>query len=241
MRQKIRRILLYTSLFLFPLTMNYLSPYVSIDGAFAGVLSGSALMFCLLFLSGLFFGRAWCGWLCPAGGVAEIAQTVNSKPANAKRLRIVRYGIFAVWCGILATGFVLAGGIQGIDPFRLTERYLSVDEPVKYIIYYVVLGLFFLLDLTLGRRGACHGICWMSPFLNAGMLAGRLLHLPQMQIRANAEGCIDCKKCNNRCPMSIDVNAAVKSGGVKSYDCILCGECVDTCPKRVLSYRKPVK
>ena len=58
MRQKIRKILLYTSLFLFPLTMNYLSPYVSIDGAFAGVLSGSLLMFLLLFLSGLFFGRA---------------------------------------------------------------------------------------------------------------------------------------------------------------------------------------
>ena len=91
MRQKIRRILLYTSLFLFPITMNFLSPYVSIDGAFAGVLSGSAVMFIILFLSGLFFGRAWCGWVCPAGGVAEIAQTVNPKPANAKGLRIVRY------------------------------------------------------------------------------------------------------------------------------------------------------
>ena len=66
MRQKIRKILLYVSLFLFPVTMNFLSPYVSIDGAFAGVLSGSALMFIVLFLSGVFFGRAWCGWLCPA-------------------------------------------------------------------------------------------------------------------------------------------------------------------------------
>ena len=238
MRQKVRRILLYTSLFLFPLTMNYLSPYVSIDGAFAGVLSGSMLMFGVLFLSGLFFGRAWCGWLCPAGGAAEVAQTVNAKPVNAKRLRIVRYCIFAVWFGVIITGFVLAGGVKGIDPLRLTERYISVDEPFKYIFYYFVLGLFFVLDLTLGRRGACHGICWMSPFLNAGMLAGRALHLPQMRIQAKQEACIDCKKCNNKCPMSIDVNAAVKSGSVKSYDCILCGECVDACPKQVLSYRK---
>jgi len=99
--------------------------------------------------------------------------------------------------------------------------------------------LFILLDVTLGRRGACHGICWMSPFLNAGMLVGRLLHLPQMRIKAKAESCIDCKKCNSKCPMSIDVNAAVKTGSVKSYDCILCGECVDVCPKDVLSYRKP--
>lgn len=239
MRQKIRRILLYTSLFLFPITMNFLSPYVSIDGAFAGVLSGSALLFLVLFLSGLFLGRAWCGWLCPAGGLAEVAQTVNPKPANAKTLRIVRYCIFTLWFGVLVTGFVLAGGIRGIDPLRMTERYISVDEPVKYIVYYCVLGLFFILDLALGRRGACHGVCWMSPFLNAGMAVGRLLHLPQMRIKAKTDACIDCKKCSNKCPMSIDVNAAVKTGSVKSYDCILCGECVGVCPKNVLSYRKP--
>lgn len=238
MRQKTRRILLYVSLFLFPVTMNFLSPYVSIDGAFAGVLSGSAILFVLLFFSGLFFGRAWCGWLCPAGGLGEICQTVNPKPVNAKRLRIVRYSIFAVWFGVLVTGFVLAGGIKGLDPLRLTERYVSVDEPLKYIMYYLVLGLLFLLDLTLGRRGACHAVCWMSPFLSAGMALGRLLHLPQMRIRAKQESCIDCKKCNTKCPMSIDVNAAVKTGSVKSYDCILCGECVSTCPKGVLSYRK---
>lgn len=239
MRQQIRRILLYGSLFLFPITMNFLSPYVSIDGAFAGVLSGSAMMFLLLFFSGLFFGRAWCGWLCPAGGVAEIAQTVNPKPANAKRFRIVRYVIFGIWFSVLAAGFVLAGGVKGIDPLRLTEHYVSVDEPLKYIMYYLVLGLFFVLDLTLGRRGACHAICWMSPFLNAGQLAGRLLHLPQMRIKAEPERCIDCKKCNSRCPMSIDVYAAVKTGSVKSFDCIFCGECVDICPKSVLSYRNP--
>ena len=238
MRQKMRKILLYTALFLFPLSMNYLSPYVSIDGAFAGLISGSVIVFGLLFLSGLFFGRAWCGWFCPAGGVAELCQTVNAKPANVKKLRILRYSIFAVWFGVLVTGFVLAGGIKGVDPLHLTERYVSVDEPMKFIMYYFVLAAIFVLDLALGRRGACHGICWMSPFLNAGMLVGRLLHLPQMRIKAKQENCIDCKKCNNKCPMSIDVNAAVKTGSVKSYDCILCGECVDACPKKVLSYRK---
>ena len=56
-----------------------------------------------------------------------------------------------------------------------------------------------------------------------------------MRIKAKPEQCIDCKKCNSKCPMSIDVNAAIKAGSVKSYDCILCGECVNACPKDVLS------
>ena len=54
----------------------------------------------------------------------------------------MRYSIFAVWFGVLVTGFVFAGGIKGVDPLRLTERYVSVDEPLKYIMYYLVLGRF---------------------------------------------------------------------------------------------------
>jgi polyferredoxin len=238
MRQKIRRIILYISLALFPVTMNYLSPYVSIDGAMAGVVSGSVIVFFLLFLSGLFFGRAWCGWVCPAGGLAEICTSVNAKPVPVKKLRIIRYSIFAVWFAILVAGFVLAGGIHGVDPLHLTERVISVDEPVKYIVYYMVMLIFFVLTITIGRRGACHTICWMSPFLTAGMWLGRKLRLPQMRIKANADACIDCKLCNKKCPMSINVSEQVKGGSVRSLDCILCGECVDACPKDVLSYRK---
>ena len=241
MRQSIRKTILYLSLFLFPITMNFLSPYVSIDGAMAGVLSGSMLVFIALFLSGLFLGRAWCGWVCPAAGVAELSLGVNPKPVNRKRLRIVRYSIFAVWFSVIVLGFVLAGGVMGIDPLRMTERGISVDEPVKYIIYYFVLLLIFVLDVAIGRRGACHSICWMSPFLTAGMWLGRKLRLPQLQIKAKTEACIDCKKCTQKCPMSIDVNTEVKQGAVRSYDCVLCGECVGVCPKGVLSYRKQKK
>ncbi len=138
-------------------------------------------MFGVLFLSGLFFERAWCGWVCPAGGVAEVARTVNPKPANAKRLRIVRYSIFAVWFGVLVTGFVLAGGIKGVDPLRLTERYISVDEPVKYII--TTCAGAFSGPPRLGRRGAGHGVA-EEPVFKRG--CGRTaLHQPQMRIHAN--------------------------------------------------------
>lgn len=236
MRQKIRKTLALLALLLFPVTMNYLSPYVSVDGAFAGIVSGSVLMFAALFLSGLFFGRAWCAWACPVAGLSEICAAINSRPVRARRLRVVRYCIFGVWFAALVTGFVLAGGIHGIDPLHLTERVVSVDEPLKYITYYMVLVLLLALTLLVGRRGACHAVCWMSPFLTAGMWLGRKLRLPQFGIRANPPACIDCKRCSQRCPMSIDVREQVKTGAVRSFDCILCGECADVCPKDVLRY-----
>lgn len=236
MRQKIRRIIIYISLLLFPVTLNFFSPYVSVDGAMKGIVSGSVIVFCGQFLSGVFLGRAWCGWLCPVAGLSELGMTVNSRPVPVKKLRIIRYTVFVVWFLTLAASFVMAGGIKGVDPLHLTENFISVDEPFKYITYYLVLSILTALTFLVGKRGACHTICWMSPFLVAGTMLGRKLRIPQLRVKAEPSLCIDCMTCNKKCPMSIDVNAEVKRGGVKSQDCILCGECVDGCPRKVLRY-----
>lgn len=236
MRQKTRRIIIYLSLMLFPITLNFFSPYVSIDGAFRGILSGSVLLFAVMFLTAIFFGRAWCAWICPMAGLGEIGMSINNKNVPVKKLKIIRYSIFTIWFGILVTGFILSGGIKQINPLHLTDNGISVDQPMKYLIYYIVLFTFFALNIVLGKRGACHSICWMSPFLVAGSKIGRVLHLPQLRIKADVEKCIHCKKCDIKCPMSINVSNEVNSGKIESFDCILCSECVDVCPKKVLQF-----
>lgn len=236
MRQKIRRAIIYISLFLFPLTFNYMSPYISLDAAFAGIVAGSVIMFALLFLSGMFLGRAWCGWCCPVAGLSEIGASMNNKPVPAKKLAVIRYTIFTLWFAALAAGFIRAGGIQGIDLLHMTEHIISIDEPVKFMNYYMILAVLFILTVAIGRRGACHSICWMAPFLTAGELAGRALHIPQVRIKSTCPTCTGCKKCNSKCPMSIDVSGEINSGAIKSLDCIRCGECVDSCPQKKLGY-----
>ena len=236
MRQKIRRILIFIALLLFPVTLNYMSPYVSVNAAFEGLIAGSVIVFALQFLSGLFLGRAWCAWLCPVAGLSELCATVNNKPVQVKRLAVIRYTIFGVWIGILLAAFLLAGGVRGADPLYMTKNIVSVDEPARFIIYYFVLGLLFVLTLTIGRRGACHSVCWMAPFITAGELIGRALHLPQLTIRSVPSACIDCRRCTEKCPMSIDVAKEIKTGGVISFACIRCGECVDCCPNHVLRF-----
>ncbi len=236
MRQKVRRLIVYAALFLFPLTFNYFSPYVSIDGAMAGIVSGSVLLFLLQFLSGVFFGRAWCGWLCPVAGLGEIGATVNDRRVSVKKLAVVRYCVFGVWFAALAGAFVLAGGIKGVDPLHLTERYVSIDEPWKFATYYAVLALLFILTVSIGRRGACHAICWMAPFLSAGEVLGRALHMPQLHIRSDPERCVDCGLCTQKCPMSIDVAQEIKTGRVRSLACARCGECADGCPAKALRF-----
>jgi polyferredoxin len=60
-RQKIRKAIILISFLLFPITINYFSPYIIIDGAAQGIITGSFITFGLLFIVSLFFGRAFCG------------------------------------------------------------------------------------------------------------------------------------------------------------------------------------
>ena len=89
-RQRVRKALILISLLLFPVIMNYLSPYVIIDGAMNGVVNGSFIVFILLVLSALFVGRLWCGWICPGAGLEEACHAINDKPARGGKLNWIK-------------------------------------------------------------------------------------------------------------------------------------------------------
>ena len=69
MRQRIRKTTLLISLLLFPIIMWYFSPYLIINAAMEHVINGSFIVFTAMLVFSMFFGRVWCGYLCPAGGL----------------------------------------------------------------------------------------------------------------------------------------------------------------------------
>jgi ferredoxin-type protein NapH len=96
-RQKLRRGVLLFSFILFPVVLNYLSPFLSVRGAAAGVIGGSLLFFGLLFVSALFLGRAFCGWACPGGAAQEACRLVNDRRVSGRRLDWIKYLIWVPW------------------------------------------------------------------------------------------------------------------------------------------------
>ncbi|MDP3441911.1 MAG: 4Fe-4S binding protein [Ignavibacteria bacterium] len=175
---KLSQIVTFISLMIFPLTLTYFSPYLSVTGAFEGVISGSVLLFIALLLTAIFFRRTWCSTICPVSAIADYSEKINNRNVNRKKLRIIRYSIFTVWFSALVFGFVISFNRITINPFYLTENLLSIDEPLKFITYYLVLFVLITLTLVIVKRGACHSICWMSPFLVLGpQLVIRLIYL----------------------------------------------------------------
>jgi polyferredoxin len=241
-RQRTRKALLILSFLLFPITMNYLSPYVIIDGASQGIVNGSLVVFGLLFLSSLVLGRLWCGWACPAGGMAEMCFPVNDRPVNLKKADWIKWAIWVPWVGIILASSVMAGGYKTVDLLLHTQNGISVagspDRPIlfAYIIYYVVVGLFVGLSMLAGRRAGCHSICWMAPFMILGRKLRSTAAWPSLRLQADPARCSDCKTCTTNCPMSLDVNGMVHTGRMEHSECILCGSCVDNCARQAIVY-----
>jgi ferredoxin-type protein NapH len=241
-RQHVRKALLFLSFLLFPLTMNYLSPYVILDGASQGILNASPLAFALMFLSALLFGRLWCGWACPAGAIGELCFPVNERPVTLKKIDWIKWVIWIPWLALIGSSLVLAGGYKTINLFLDTQNGISVagsaDRPIwiAYIIYYGVVGLFVALSFFVGRRAGCHSICWMAPFMILGRKLRNQAAWPSLRLQAEPARCTSCKTCTSNCPMSLDVNAMVQASAMEHAECILCGSCVDNCARHAIVY-----
>lgn len=239
-RQKVRKFLLLLSFLLFPITLFYFSPYLIIQGGAAGIITGSFLTFAALFLFSLIFGRAFCGWLCPAGGLQECCFTVTDKPVKSKKVNRLKYAIWILWMLGIFAAFLSAGGIKSIDFFYMTDHGISASSMSGLMTYFGIVALIAILALTLGKRGMCHSICWMAPFMVIGTKLKNWLRLPSLKLKSNSDKCINCRLCTKKCPMSLEVHTMVAAGNMKNSECILCGECADGCSKEAitLTFRK---
>ena len=235
-RQKVRRGVLIASLALFPVTFYWLSPAVPLQGASAGVLAGSLLVFGALFVQSLLFGRLFCGWACPAGGLQELTALVNGRRVRRREVNWIKYLVWLPWLATVVFLFIRAGGVERVDPLYLTWHGISVSDWQGALVALVVLAVLFIPAIAVGRRATCHTLCWMAPFMIAGRWIRDRFTWPALRLAVKQDRCTVCGRCTDACPMSLGVTDHVQHGSLESTDCILCGSCVDTCPRHVIRF-----
>lgn len=236
-RQKIRTLFLFAALLLFPVTLYYFSPALIINAGLNGVINGSFIIFVLLFFLSIPFGRLFCAYLCPAGGLQECTFSVNDKLPKQGWRNYTKYIIWIIWLSAVIFCYFQKGKIVAIDFLFETENGISVSSIQSYIIYYGIVCLIFLPSVLVGKRVFCHYFCWMAPFMVLGTKLRKFLHLPGIHIKSKEKDkCISCGKCNIACPMGINVMNEIRSNVIDNLECIQCGACIDNCPKNVLSY-----
>jgi polyferredoxin len=236
-RQRIREALVIFSFLLLPVTFAYISCPIIVKGASEGVITGGLIVFTLLFLSSLFFGRLWCGWLCPAGGLQEIYAHINNKNISINKLNWLKYLMFILIIFVpLISAIRSAGGLTTIDFFYNTHHGISIEQPGAYTIFLAQITFITAFSLLAGRRGFCRYFCPIAVIMIITRTIRNLIRWPALHLAADATLCTNCRKCSKSCPTGLDVNIMVQEDRMENVECIFCFACVDICPKKAIRY-----
>ena len=234
-RQRVRKSLLALMFVLFQYRVFhlFLSPVLAVVAASQGIINGSMMIYALLFLSALFFGRAWCGWLCPGAAINEACARIVRKPCNGGRGNMIKYLLFAVWAGLIGFMAYRAGGFHAVDPFYGMDRRSHLQD---ILLLAGAVAIIVPLALCFGRFANCHYLCWAVPIMIIGTKIKDTIGWPSLHLTADPAACKDCGRCDRHCPMSLPVAAMVQRGKLQNAECILCGNCVDQCQTGAVRY-----
>ncbi|MEW6142074.1 MAG: 4Fe-4S binding protein [Chloroflexota bacterium] len=237
LRQRLRLTFLYLMLITFPITLNYFSVYLIIEGSSQGIAVFSFFFWTAWVVAGFFFGRAACGYACPLGAIQEVRDRMGGRMLwRIRYFRWVKYLLAVAWVGGIAAAAIAAGGYRKIELLYNMPQGISVDSIQSLFMFFTVVLAVLIPSLILGKRGFCHYLCPWGVLNIVGTKVKGLFRWPSLHLRPEKEKCKQCRTCDNNCPMSLGVSRMVASGSMRNTECILCGTCVDTCPNGTIKY-----
>ncbi len=188
------------------------------------------------FLTGIIFGRSFCGWICPFGGLGEGFVTGRKERWKMKIFTKqvatksgLRYEGLRDWVKDAKYGILLAVILLSIIfAFPLICIFCPVLW-LKYMVFFwliiitFVIFLIFLPFMTKRRWW-----CLICP-VGAALI---LLHkVSFFRIRINKRSCIKCLDCVQDCRSYAVTPDTVEKLGRPNADCVRCGRCIETCPE----------
>jgi len=166
-RQNIRKFIIASAFLLFEYRLFHLffSPVLIVFAASQGIVNGTLIIYAFLFLTSLYFGRAWCGWICPGSAINEICSLVVRKHPKGRKAHAIKYVTFALLTVVIIFMAIRAGGYHAIDPFFGMDRE-SVTQDI--LLLFGAVAIIVPIAFIFGKYSHCHYLCWMAPILIIG-------------------------------------------------------------------------
>ncbi len=184
----------------------------------------------VVLLSMFIFGSFFCGWACPFGNLSYFISKLGQERLSKYQFQLpekwdqpLRY--FKI---LMLVGFIWVFAAHGTSYFDdHGEMYKTTLFSYGYFIAKMV--SVFLLSLVLGPF-YCRYLCYQKAAYNL------LNKFSLTHISRDADKCVDCRKCDNVCPMTISISSMSK---IRGADCLSCYNCLDKkkCPEGAMKIR----
>ena len=188
---------------------------------FNGVFMAATIHYFVAKIAGPFlFGRGWCGYACWTAMVLDLLPFKVPRQKRKKRLGFIRYLVFASTFLFVLALFVFR--VQNI------EWIMYVSFIAGNLLYYAVgIALAFAFK---DNRAFCKYVCPITVFLKPAS------YFSLLRVKVNHEKCIGCGKCEQVCPMNVEVTNNSRRTRKYGTECILCLEGAKNCPKDAIMF-----
>jgi polyferredoxin len=208
-----------------------------------GILPTTAGKLLIAFVSfiaiGIFFGRSFCAWICPFGGLNEALSSSKKERWTLDILRVEkvassgqRFHNLKSWVkdtkyALLAAVILMSIPLAFPVACALCPLLWFSSWPVFWVVMLLVAGFAIVLPFLNRRRWWCQ-IC---PF---GALLSLLDKVSFFRVRINQNNCIKCLKCAHECSMFALTPKGIEGKGTPDADCIRCHRCAEVCPTQAI-------
>ncbi len=181
-------------------------------------------------LYSVFFGRAFCSWVCPMNIITDLAARTRKmlrlflEKVNVPITRNLRY-----WILLLS---LIMSFLSGVAAFELVSPISILHRGIIFGMGmgWAAITLVFLFDLFVIQRGWCGYLCPLGAFYT-GINRISLLKVQHDHIK-----CTACNKCLLVCPEKQILLPYINKETTQIYgsECTNCGRCIDVCDDNAL-------
>lgn len=179
------------------------------------------LIFLAPFFLALLFGRLFCGFICPIGGIQEIFfRLPRCQKPNLKFYKLPK---------ILTLFPFLVLAILPVAVYKLKSPVFCQLDPFsfffdkKYTTPFFLTSSFFLLTSIFIFRPFCSLFC---PY---GAILTILSKFSLFGLKIEKGKCKGCGACEKVCPAGV-----IKNQKILTENCFLCADCQKGCPNKAI-------
>ena len=170
-------------------------------------------------LLAVFFGRIYCGYVCPINTVMIPTDNIAKKfkfqsDKTPKWLQSSNFGWIAL--------------ILSVVMFFLTRKILEKNFPI--LLVWLLIGVLTTLRY---KTHVFHNL--ICPFGKLQQLFGQFATFSE---RVDKSACVGCKLCEKVCPnQSVIVDNESKKAEIDKELCLQCTNCQQICPVSAIAYK----